>query len=188
MELLEQIDNYVLQSAEVKKLQSEIDTYKRSEFYASVEGDLSYHEGDYNLEKQYNASVRFNQQKREEAEKKLEVSAVLLQETKGKLQKLLSGISEYDLASASGKISSKIQAMEGQLALLRKRIKTAYINGDKAYIAGDYKKEKEYNAEYRRLYDEITSLTPILEGYQEALSILGVKHTVSNDDFQPGNE
>lgn len=188
MKLLEQIDNYVLHLADVKNLNTEINNLKRSEFYATVEGDLSYSEGDYASEKQYNASVNFSRQKREESEQKLAAASKLLNESMANIEKLLKEANEYDLKEATTKVDSKIKELERYRDLLRKRIKTAYENGDKAYIQGDYKKEKEHNAEYKRLYSEIMELNPVVEGYQEALEILKQKDLGVSTEAEPGNE
>ena len=181
MKILEQIDNYVLHSAEVKKLESEVELYKRSEFYASVEGDLSYGNGDYKSEKQYNESYKFSRQKREEANTKLATEKRLLNASIEDLSNSMSNISKKDLQVAKDKTSLKIEQLSEYVAGLQEKMKIAKEKGDLAFSQGNYRDEKIYNAEYKSAYEETQKIGPVIGEYKNVLSFLNFREQTINE-------
>lgn len=189
MKILEHIDSYVLQLAEVNKLKESIETSKRGEFYATVEGDMAYSDKDYKLEKQYNESVKLHRKQIKESEEKLEKSSKLLDNYVKNIQSDLDNISNHDLQIAIQKLTEKIDELELYILALRDGIKIAKENGDKAYSSGNFLQEKMYNLEYRRLYEEMIALEPIVENYRDTLNILNDKSFEPNSptSFGPIN-
>ena len=172
MEVLDRIEDYILIAANAKNLVNEINQYKSRDVISSIGGENE-------------VLAKINRTKIAEAEEKLKNVQELLKDSKYALLRTVKGSSKEDIATAKDRVSSKIKELESYLSMLRKKIKDAYVNGDKAHMIGDLKKEKEHNGEYRRLYSEIMELNPIIESYGEVVDVLGGQSLESSNEVEP---
>lgn len=184
MDILTQIDKYVLYSADAMALKEQIEACKKNESYALAEGELSYNRENYSLEKKYNESVNYNRQRIKALESKLKDVQMLLKIAKDSVKSITENSSYNDIHFASEKLKLKVEQLTSYVDRLKENLKLAYTNGDKAYNMGDFKAEKEYNQEYNRYLSEINKLNPVIESYKDAVTYLNFKELSLNESEQ----
>ncbi len=146
MDIVAIIEKYIELSIRRDNVKQAIEQAKMNYHYSKVEGDMAFHDGDYELEGSYNTSARRWVEEQELSEKDLSQVEHLVDITHNTYEDILQTLDESQLKQAIDILAIKMSDAKQKLEDLSRRRKWASKKGDEEFAKGNYEKEEVYNS------------------------------------------
>ena len=186
MDIIAVIEKYIELSVRRDNLKNTIENSERFYNYAKIEGDMAFHDGNYQSEKGYNDSARHHIETQEQAEKDLSQVEQLLEFTHQTYTRAVESLDELQLKEAAITMSVKKTEVERKIEELSQRRNWATSKGHTAFANHNFEEEQEYNRISSDCYVEIERIKPTLHYYKSFVNNLNYNANRKVDnDFGP---
>lgn len=172
MDILTIIEEYIGLKIRKDNLNSSINSETRGQYYAKVEGDIAFNDGNYAREMGYNASARSYAQKIEEAKRDLEQIERLIEFTNQSYVTMVSSMTSSQLSETASIVSFRKYEIQRQIQQISERRTWAKQKGDEAFANHQLQEELEYNRISSECYITLNELEAKARGYQSIIDDL----------------
>lgn len=165
MDLIKIIEEYIEIGSRYDHLRKLITSAENNYFYAKIEGDTAFSEGEYKLEESYNESAKHSKEAKKAYGTELALLEELLLQLQQNYEEELTIKRSDELISTRNLMLTKQEELENEKRNLENKMNDAKAKGDEAYKKGNIEEELEHNKVSTDYFFEIEKLNTKIDYY-----------------------